>query len=801
MRTPRSPARSRVHVGREAAIVALLCIVATAGLHSVFESWAFLIASVVGAAAALAALAVAQRWRLLNGEMLAISGVVFVVVGIVFVGGAPTPSAVGDFFSALTDAWGDLLTTVVPAELTASRRVAPFTIAWFATTIGAVLIRWTRLPGAPLLGPLAALVVTVLLSDESRGLAIGVGALFGLGALAIIANSVLARRVDADPGAEPIVNHRTSGGAEPGRLLKVALVLVAIGVVAPTVGPRLPILNDRDRYDLRDEVVPPWDPLSVPSPLTELKADLGAETEADVVFEIVSDQPITRWSRATMTSFDGVVWSVADTDSAAQDFAPVGSRLPAPDLQPVSDPVVTATVTVRDLRGPWVPMPGAGRQLSIELPTAVDEGASTSPVVRENVETGTVAVSQGLPAGTVYDVSALSPPVVDDEALIQADIAVVPGDIELNVLPPQIRDLAADIVEGIDHGWGQVAAIRDRFRSEGFYDKSSRTPPGHSYFHMSRFLADPDQLVGYEEQYAAGAALIARIAELPVRVTTGWEIEPSRYVDGRAQVVSGDSTAWIEVRVDGVGWVPVDVSPPRSREPQSDTAVASADQVATPNPPPPPQVPPDVDIINDTSEVEEEIVEEEEDEEEEDDEVASLDSGFSAVRWVAVAGSGTVMLMVLAAAVVLAWKLQRTRRRRSGPAPAARIAGAWLELSDRCIEAGLTPSRQVTPMATALRYSSDGRFAAVPPDELTSLAAHVDRAAYDRVPPTSETAEAAWIHCDTAVDGLRSQHTLPQRTRMRLDPRPLIRRDPVFSAVGLRDSDLATHDDELREPT
>ena len=48
-----------------------------------------------------------------------------------------------------------------------------------------------------------------------------------------------------------------------------------------------------------------------------------------------------------------------------------------------------------------------------------------------------------------------------------------------------------------------MAAIRDLFRSEGFYDKSTRVPPGHSYYRLAQFLADPEQIVGYEEQYAA----------------------------------------------------------------------------------------------------------------------------------------------------------------------------------------------------------------------------------------------------------------------------------------------------------
>ena len=738
-------------------VVAVLSVVATAGLHSVYDDWSFLIPAIAGSATALGALAVAMRWRLLTGEMLLIALVGFVVVGVLATGGLPTPSTIGDFFDGLVSSWADLLSTVVPAELTPQRRVAPFAIAWFGMLVGAVLIRWGRVLGSPVAGPICALVLTVLFSDDEAHVAVAVGAVFVVGALVIVAPAI-ARRV-------PIA---------------AVAVLLVIGVAAPLIGPRLPLVDAHDRYDLRDEVVPPWDPLSVPSPLTGLKAKLAAEREDDVVFEIVADQPVTRWSQATMTTFDGVVWSVTEPDGRADDFVPVGPRLPDPPIQPTSDPEVTATVTLGDLDGPWIPLPGAPRRLSIDL--------ADPPVVRENVATGTVAVPAGLATGTSYTVTALTAPAADDDALAAADIDVTPGDIELDVLPSQIRNLTADVVEGLDHGWRQVAAIRDKFQSEGFYDKSTRTPPGHSYFRVSQFLADADQIVGYEEQYAAAAALIARIAELPVRVTTGWEIESDRYVDGRATVRSGDATAWIEVRVDDVGWVPVDVTPPRSREPQNDTATASADQVATPNPPPPPQIPPDVDVIDDTRDLEEDVVEEPDDQQ--DDEEVSAGSGFGVGEWTAAAGSTVVLLLVLAGLGIVGWKLRRRRRRRGGPAPAARIAGAWLELSDRCVEAGMSTTRQSTPTETLRAYATERSFGDLDEQELATFAGRIERAAYDRDPPSAESADAAWQSCDTAIDGLRAQHSLPRRVRMRLDPRPLTRRDPAFRAIRVQDDDI-----------
>ena len=48
-------------------------------------------------------------------------------------------------------------------------------------------------------------------------------------------------------------------------------------------------------------------------------------------------------------------------------------------------------------------------------------------------------------------------------------------------------------------------------------------------------LEDPEQIVGYEEQYAAAAAVIARTASLPVRVVVGYQIPADRVANGTAR--------------------------------------------------------------------------------------------------------------------------------------------------------------------------------------------------------------------------------------------------------------------------
>ena len=110
-------------------------------------------------------------------------------------------------------------------------------------------------------------------------------------------------------------------------------VVVGAVVAAPIVGPRLPLAEAHERFDLRRYQVPPFDPLAVPSPLVQLKASLKDERKDDVVFTVEGDTEVERWPVAVLTDYDGVVWTVADPDRHpdAAEFVPVDTQLPELD--------------------------------------------------------------------------------------------------------------------------------------------------------------------------------------------------------------------------------------------------------------------------------------------------------------------------------------------------------------------------------------------------------------------------------------------------------------------------------------
>ncbi len=749
------------YVAIAVAIVAAMSMVAALGFRSTLSGWSFVSAAAIGTLGASAVVLFARQRRLLIGESVALSAVAFMVLGGVAVGGVPTPGAYADFARGLVDGWADLLSAAPPADITGELRALPFTVAWLAAAIGGEVARHTRRPGLPAIGPILALALSLLFTIEERWLALAQGAGILAGTLALITVSQrLGRRATVSATDDEFDAAAVSTNRR--RLVLGAVLVVGAVVAAPVVGPRLPLAEAHDRFDLRRYQVPPFDPLAVPSPLVQLKASLKDDRREDVVFTVTGEE-VDRWPVAVLTDYDGVVWTVADPDrhAAAAEFVPVDTQLPELDRDvPEGVRTVEHTVEVRDLGGFFLPTAGTPLRLSF----------TGDPDPRMNLGTGTVALPGGLANDFTYEVTSAVAPALTEAELEAGRITPVDRSEELELLPPPVLYLAADLVEGKQTGWEQMAAIRDQLVEQGFYDVTPETPPGHSYARIAEMLSDPTRIVGYEEQYAAAAAVIARVAELPTRVVVGYRVPAERWRNGHAEVMAGDVAAWVELDAGELGWVPVDVTPDRSRTPDPETQGKTTEQIAVPNPPPPPPPPPEVPPPR-----------------QEDDEVENEESfepiahefdrssGIGVATWVAIGAAGVpLLLLVLFAGVVVTWKLLRRRRRRLHGSTTARVAGAWAEAVDRCTETGLAKPQRRTPQEAVGTYATAGDLAELESD-MRRLADEVDRAAYASEPPGPAHVERAWTCSDRVTTELRQRRSAAQRLRMRLDPRPLLR--------------------------
>ncbi len=129
---------------------------------------------------------------------------------------------------------------------------------------------------------------------------------------------------------------------------------------------------------------------------------------------------------------------------------------------------------------------------------------------------------------------------------------------------PRYPQLAEKIVAMIrpelrDDPWARALAVTIWLERNTRYslhsEHASAQDPTASFLFGDR--------IGYCVHLAHAAAYLARAAGVPARVSAGYAYVSRNRGSGSALLLrSGDAHAWAEVHLEGVGWVPVDPSPP-----------------------------------------------------------------------------------------------------------------------------------------------------------------------------------------------------------------------------------------------
>ncbi|MDR2379668.1 MAG: hypothetical protein LBE08_00575 [Bifidobacteriaceae bacterium] len=727
-RAPASPKSSAVGACGIVALSGLAC----APLIPVFGG-AALVRPVVGGLVVGGIVAGVAAWRRLQPLLTAaLATATYLLVGPALAvpeyahwGLVPSLRAEQWLVTGLTTVWRRLLTVPVPVGTGGGFGLAPFLLVYIGAVVGvsaALRLKSRQAPAAALV-PLGLVIASVVLGTDRAVAAIPLGLVSGLGALVWAAWRA-----------------RTLRLARWVALMTASAIALGAGAVAGEAAAR------RERAVVREHVTAPFDPRDYPSPLAAYRRYIKQGVQGKVMAE-VADLPAGGVVKlAVMDRFDGIVWNVAGggSEAGSGNFG----RMPAAAVPPGG---VEVTVRDRDTSTVWLYSVGSPQAVRFAGADAADLRES----LRFNAATGTMALPAAAVDAVTYTISTLTGvyrPAAERIAAAEATRLPQPASTKV-----QAADLkAASITQRATTGGAKALAL-EQFLQDGYYSDGQEGPgqgagrtqslAGHGADRIGELLT-AELMVGNAEQYASAMALMARSLGLPARVVMGFAPGYGEQVaansshqgpqgtgaEAGSYTFQGlDMTAWVEINLEGLGWVPFFPTPNRQDSPEE--AEERADPKPEPQviqPPPPeakPSEPPDEELAPVPVGSAKPVV--------------APEAGFT---WgpltITAAGCGLLLFAGVAFAALTVFAKARRRDRRRGPGPPAhRIVAGWEEIVDALRDLGwAAPSGgvAVTRSQVAGCAPSQARGA------VRRLAAQSDAAAFGALALTVDHADRYW---------------------------------------------------------
>ena len=482
------------------------------------------------------------------------------------------------------------------------------------------------------------------------------------------------------------------------------------------------------------------------------------------------------WRMESLDVFDGVSWRPS---AAVADFYTPESAGGDPDHSYRGTTVVISErIRMSLLRSPVLPTAGIAR--FVQSDSVNVSGFQTTP-------DGSLLYQAQLGEGDEYQVEAIFPDFEADLGALAtrpdgtlsplfanaAEDGVFtaepgpggaaldrPDDIEHFIeldedLPAAIGQVARRQTSGATTNFERAWLLQWWFRDSLQFEYSTDVTTGHGVLELLDWLTDPASLnyrTGYCEQFAASMAVLGRALGIPSRVV--WGFTPGKVqtqADGTEVIVVRDNNAhaWVEMWMDGFGWVKFDPTP-RGDGTLPDSVTASFNPVAY-LPPPDPNAP---DIARpgfiDDSEISGEL-------DEEGNPIGAGDSlfDFASWWWILPASAG------LACGIPLLKEVRRRRRLRR--IKEGDITAVWDEIVDRLADLGQPVPEHQTPLEFA-----NGRDRVLVP-----IARSYTAAVYGG--RNGRATESDLRHFE---QWLRLRYEGPERARAAFSLRSLIAREP-----------------------
>lgn len=729
------------------AVLLLLSILGVVGFEPSFGGFGFLLAGLGGLAVGAVTGVVASVFRLNTVVSILFALVLYYLCGTAFAvpqqavfGVLPTLQSLGSLSIGAVYGWADIVTLRTPIGAPQYIAVVPYVATWLVALVSTTLAtRWLTATkrtvwrfGVTLSGPVGLYLVGILLGTEQpfqaglRGVAFAAIALVWLGWRRTAVASVAV-------GTGNRLRNRKIAGT--------AIIVAGAIVLGGGAGFLLAPPNDQ-RFVLRDEIQPPFDPLDYPSPLAGYRHYSKQNTD-EVMMEVSGLKPGDVIRIATLDSFTGKLWNVTGPETAtggSGSFDLVGRTLPEPSL-------ITAverdnvTFTMRAYDDVWIPSVGYPSSITF----TAGEAKATPDNLRYNGSTGTAAMTSGVKEGDVYTVDAQVQKVLSAEDLAESQVAAVtlpPVVGSPDIVTKKAQEFAASASTPI----AQLEAIRlaitqNGYLSHGLASDAVPSRAGHGADRIS-LLLEGNQMIGDQEQYASAFALMARSFGYPARVVMGFAPEISEGASS-VEVTGEDVTAWVEVAFDKAGWVAFDPTPEETDIPQ--------DQVPKPQSEPQPQVRQPPRAEKDAEDLLTPVELEKSDKNEND--LLFFLPGWVWTILISLAIPAAIIFLPMLLVGFL--KKRRADKRRRAAAGHDQVAGAWAELTDQYSELGYEVPGRLTRVMVADRLERQ-LVGTEQPVRLKRIAAEADEAVFAGREVDAATSEKVWTEAMAAVEAARA---------------------------------------------
>ncbi len=496
-------------------------------------------------------------------------------------------------------------------------------------------------------------------------------------------------------------------------------------------------------------------PLQLGDPTLDLRRNLTQAAERPVIrYRSVTTnnrQSGTYLRLTTLPQFGNAGWSPVQIQVTPGDRL---GQIPGVTTEPA--PRRETSITITDgFESEYLPAPYAPRTFKADGAWGFDPGALSILAM------GSEDVRRRQVAGLSYSVESVDIAPTSEQLSLAA--AGTPQDTAITTavpddLPQSLRDLTAEWTKDATSAFERATAIQARLRG-GEYRYDTRPLPGSGYQALENFLLRDRR--GYCEQFAGAMAMMARVANIPSRVTIGF-LPGDRNSDGTYTVTNHKMHAWPELYFSGYGWVRFEPTPASQAGAVPDWSVPPS---AGNDGPDPTDVPteqstlgPDEPSAGPTDAPTEGPVDQ-------------TQTGGDPLQVLAGIGIGLLVLLVLAAPATLRIR-RRTSRLNSNQDDLDRVEGAWQEIRDTMVDlGGRWPDGSPRQIGAGVADQLDRNQA----DGMTSVAILVERSRYARSAPDDELDELPEI-TRTVRYGLAEPQSRWRRFLAFWLPRSLFRR-------------------------